>query len=64
MKKLFYSLILLINLHSWSQEKSIAKNGVITFEASVATFEEIKATSSSAVCVLNSKTGDILGHKY
>ncbi|AND63239.1 hypothetical protein AX766_01750 [Flavobacterium covae] len=59
MKKLFYSLILLINLHSWSQEKSIAKNGVITFEASVATFEEIKATSSSAVCVLNSKTGDI-----
>ncbi|MFK7032294.1 YceI family protein [Flavobacterium oreochromis] len=59
MKSLFYSLFLFINIHSWTQEKNIAKNGIVTFEASVATFEEVKATTSTAVCVLNSKTGDL-----
>jgi polyisoprenoid-binding protein YceI len=41
------------------QEKMMTKTGKVTFEASVPSFEEVKATSETVTCVLNSKTGEI-----
>ena len=42
-----------------AQEKMISKTGKITFEASVASFEEVKATNNSVTFVLNLATGEI-----
>jgi hypothetical protein len=42
-----------------AQDKILTKTGQITFEASVPSFEEVKATNKLSACVLNTKTGDI-----
>lgn len=42
-----------------SQEKMISKSGTITFEASVPSFEEVKATNTNVTFVLNPVTGEI-----
>jgi polyisoprenoid-binding protein YceI len=42
-----------------AQDKILTKTGQITFEASVPSFEEVKATNKISACVLNTKTGDI-----
>ena len=43
----------------FAQEKLITKTGKITFEASVPSFEEVKAKNDGATCVLNPNTGEI-----
>ena len=43
----------------FAQDKKTTKKGEITFEASVPSFEEIKAKHEKASCVLNTKTGEI-----
>lgn len=43
----------------FAQEKLITKNGTITFEASVPSFEEVKAKNDNVTCILNTKTGEI-----
>lgn len=52
-------LFLLIGNFSMGQDKLITKTGTITFEASVPSFEEVKAKNSGASCVVNTKTGEI-----
>jgi hypothetical protein len=42
-----------------SQENMISKSGTINFEASVASFEEVKATNNNVTFVLNPMTGEI-----
>jgi YceI-like domain len=42
-----------------AQDKVIEKNGKVTFEASVPSFEEVKAILNNGVCALNLKTGNI-----
>jgi len=42
-----------------AQDKMITKTGQLTFEASVPSFEEVKAKNESVSCVLNTKTGEI-----
>ena len=42
-----------------AQEKMICKSGVLTFEASVPAFEEVKGTNNNVTVVLNPKTGEI-----
>ncbi len=44
---------------TFAQEKLITKNGITTFEASVPSFEEVKAKNESVTCILNTKTGEI-----
>lgn len=44
---------------TFAQEKLVTKNGKITFEASVPSFEEVKAKNENVTCILNSKTGEI-----
>ena len=42
-----------------AQEKLVTKNGITTFEASVPSFEEVKAKNENVTCILNTKTGEI-----
>lgn len=51
--------MLSVSAVGFSQQKMISKSGKITFEASVASFEEVKATNSSVTFVLNPATGEI-----
>lgn len=59
MKKLLLIAMLSIVKIGLSQEKMIDKSGTITFEASVPSFEEVKASNNSVTFVLNPKTGEI-----
>ncbi|WP_394747181.1 YceI family protein [Spongiimicrobium salis] len=44
---------------SFAQDKYITKNGAIDFEASVASFEEVKAKNENVTGILNTANGDI-----
>ncbi|WP_281336833.1 YceI family protein [Flavobacterium eburneipallidum] len=59
MKKIITLVMLWASIMTVAQEKMICKSGVITFEASVPSFEEVKATNNSVTVVLNPKTGEI-----
>ena len=59
MKTKIIMALLFISSLSHAQDKLITKTGTITFEASVPSFEEVKAKNSGASCVLNTKTGEI-----
>lgn len=59
MKKIFIAIIIINSLITLAQEKIITKSGDVSFEASVPSFEEVKAKSNSVSCVLNTKTGHI-----
>lgn len=59
MKKFLILALLYITGTGFSQEKMISKSGTITFEASVPSFEEVKATNNSVTFVLNPSTGEI-----
>jgi polyisoprenoid-binding protein YceI len=58
MKKMLI-VFLLAGVVVSAQDKMTTKTGKITFEASVPSFEEVKATSETVTCVLNAKTGEI-----
>lgn len=56
------SLLMLFILSSsslFAQDKMITKTGVINFEASVPSFEEVKAKNQTVTCILNTHTGEI-----
>ncbi|MGQ7946015.1 YceI family protein [Flavobacterium sp. WC2509] len=59
MKKIILLIMLCISTIGTSQEKMISKSGTVTFEASVPSFEEVKATNNSVTFVLNPVTGEI-----
>ena len=59
MKKLLILLFLLSLGITKAQDKIITKTGTIVFEASVPSFEEVKAKNTGVSCVLNTKTGEI-----
>lgn len=54
---LFIFIILSLSINA--QDKMLTKTGKITFEASIPSFEEVKATNETASCVLHLKTGKI-----
>ena len=56
MKKLSL-LFTFISFFCFSQEKYLTKTGIITFEASVPSFEEIKATNSNVTAIFNASNG-------
>ena len=57
MKKLIY-LIVFISINLFSQSKYLTKTGVINFEASVPSVEEVKALNKSVTAILNSDNGE------
>ncbi len=59
MKNLFLICLLITVSAAFAQEKLVTKNGKITFEASVPSFEEVKAKNENVTCILNTKTGEI-----
>lgn len=58
MKKFLLTLLLLSSIFGFAQ-KMMTRNGVVKFEASVPTFEEIAATNATTSFVLDQSTGDI-----
>nr|WP_315151704.1 YceI family protein [uncultured Flavobacterium sp.] len=59
MKTVILIVMLSITKICLSQENMISKSGTITFEGSVPSFEEVKATNNSVTFVLNPITGEI-----
>lgn len=59
MKKTITIILMTVGLLGFSQDKKVTKSGEITFEASVPSFEEVKATNKGVSCILNTKTGEI-----
>ena len=59
MKNLFLICLLITVSAAFAQEKLVTKNGKITFEASVPSFEEVKAKNENITCILNTTTGEI-----
>lgn len=58
-KTILIAYLLCMTLLGFSQEKKSTKTGEITFEASVPSFEEVKATNKGVSCILNTQTGEI-----
>jgi len=59
MKNILLTSFLFCALLTFAQDKVMTKNGKIFFEASVPSFEEIKAKNENVTCILNTKTGEI-----
>ncbi|WP_142783563.1 YceI family protein [Changchengzhania lutea] len=57
MRKLLF-LFALIHLNCFAQNKYLTRTGTVGFEASVASFEEVKATNSSATAIINSENNE------
>ncbi len=59
MKKTLLFCLLLRTTVLVAQEKMVTKTGKVTFEASVPSFEEVKAKNEGVTFVLNPKTGEV-----
>ena len=59
MKKIILVALLCVSYIGIAQEKIISKSSMVTFEASVPAFEEVKAVNNNATLVLNPATGEI-----
>lgn len=57
MKKLIY-LIVFISINTFSQTKYLTKTGIINFEASVPSVEDVKAENKSVTAILNTDNGE------
>ncbi len=55
-KQLFY-IVLFINITVSAQTKYLTKTGTINFEASMASFEEVKGINKSVTAILNADNG-------
>ncbi len=58
MKKVITVLIILLVNLTFSQEKYITKTGTVIFEASVPSFEEVKAKNEATTAILNTTNGE------
>ena len=59
MKKVIYLILLLLSLSISAQNRYLTKTGIVEFEASVPSFEEVKAINNSATAIINSETGEL-----
>lgn len=57
MKKLI-CIIAFISFNTFSQTKFITKTGVVRFEASVTSFEEVKAVNNSVTAIIEVESGE------
>ena len=56
--KSVYLFFTLISFFAFSQEKYLTKTGMLVFEASVPSFEEIKATNTNVTAIFNASNGE------
>ncbi|WP_298120114.1 YceI family protein [Flavobacterium sp.] len=59
MKKIFLFLAIIVSSTLFAQDKIVTKNGSLSFEASVPSFEEVKAKNDGVTFIINTKTGEI-----
>lgn len=59
MKNILFIFLFIISGAVFSQGKFITKKGVISFEASVPSFEEVKAKNATVTAILNTDNGEI-----
>lgn len=59
MKKVLILILTFAIGNIMAQDKILTKKGTIIFEASVPSFEEVKAKNTGVSCVVNTKTGEI-----
>ena len=57
--KNIYILFFFMSITGLAQEKYLTKSGVLNFEASVDTFEEIKASNDNVTAIFNTSNGQI-----
>lgn len=57
MKNLLY-LLAIISLNAFAQGKYLTKTGTVNFEASVPSFEEVKAINNNVTAIINSENGE------
>ena len=57
MKKILFFLILL-SINTYSQGKYITRTGMVNFEASVPSFEEVKAINNTTTAIINTENGE------
>ncbi|UOK42460.1 MULTISPECIES: YceI family protein [Flavobacterium] len=57
--KLFLAILLSVSFLGFSQSKKMTKTGDVKFEASVPSFEEVKAQNTTTTVVLNTDNGEI-----
>ncbi|MEJ6792860.1 MAG: YceI family protein [Lacinutrix sp.] len=58
MKYLLLPIALLFMGFSFAQNKYLTKTGTVTFEASVPSFEEVKAKNENTTAILNTENGE------
>jgi polyisoprenoid-binding protein YceI len=58
MKQSFY-ILLFVSAISFAQGKYLTKTGIITFEASAPSFEEVAAKNNSVTAIINTENGEI-----
>ena len=58
MKNVIVIVLLFFGIASSAQNKYITKTGNVTFEASVPSFEEVKAINTSATAIFNTENGE------
>ncbi|MFG6685511.1 YceI family protein [Mariniflexile sp. HNIBRBA6329] len=58
MKKAIAYFIVFLSLNIFSQTKYITKTGVVNFEASVSSFEEVKAINNSVTAIIEVESGE------
>lgn len=59
MKHFTFLFLFLVSTIATSQNKYLTKSGVLNFEASVPSFEEVAAKNNSVTAILNAENGDI-----
>ncbi|TXG39328.1 YceI family protein [Seonamhaeicola maritimus] len=58
MKTLLFIITLIFGISSFAQSKFITKTGTVGFEASVPSFEEVRASNNSVTAIINTDTGE------
>lgn len=58
MKKITFLILVLISVSAIGQSRYLTKTGLLAFEASVPSFEEVAAKNNSITAILNRENGD------
>ncbi len=58
MRKITFLILVLISISAIGQSKYLTKTGLLAFEASVPSFEEVAAKNNSVTAILNTENGD------
>ena len=58
MKRITFLILVLISISAIGQNKYLTKTGLLAFEASVPSFEEVAAKNNAVTAIINTENGD------